>query len=196
MEQRFLNKVNKLDGGCWEWTGRLFDNTGYGQYSINSRPVSAHRHSYQVYKGDIPNGLLVRHTCDNRKCVNPDHLIVGTQQDNMNDMVERNRQSQGNTHYARTQPERLARGDTHGSKTHPEALVRGDEWKKQHHEHINNQKGSKNCNSKLTDDDVREIRIICVFAFTHKELAKMYGVSRPVMSKVIRGDSYKNISST
>jgi len=192
MDNRFLKKINKTDT-CWLFS-HINKRTGYGQYTVNGITLPAHRYSYQLYKGNIPDNLVVRHTCDVRNCVNPDHLLIGTTQDNMNDKVERNRQSKGDTHYARTNPEKIARGNRHGSKTHPEALIRGDEWREQHNEHINNQSGSKNYLAKLSDDDVREIRIICNFAFTHKELAKMYGVSRPVMSKVIRGDSYTNVS--
>jgi hypothetical protein len=59
---------------------------------VNYHLLRAHRVAYELWKGPIPSGLLVRHKCDNRGCVNPDHLETGTQQDNMNDMLERNRQ--------------------------------------------------------------------------------------------------------
>ena len=88
-EQRFWSKVNKTES-CWLWTAGIFSN-GYGQYKNKGKMLKAHRYSYELHKGKIAEGLLIRHTCDVRSCVNPNHLLVGTQQDNINDMIERNR---------------------------------------------------------------------------------------------------------
>lgn len=63
----------------------------YGRFSFKSKTYRAHRFSYMIHKGDIPEGYVIRHTCDNKLCVNPDHLLLGTHQDNMIDMVNRNR---------------------------------------------------------------------------------------------------------
>lgn len=86
MKTRLENKLNKTDN-CWNWTGRL-DRDGYGMVDGVLRKnygQRAHRVSYQIYKGDIPNGLVVLHSCDNPSCCNPDHLSVGTQADNVKD---------------------------------------------------------------------------------------------------------------
>jgi len=190
MDDRFLEKINKTDT-CWLFT-LINKTTGYGQYTVNGRTISAHRYSYQMYKGEIPDNLVVRHTCDVRNCVNPEHLLIGTQQDNMNDKVERNRQSKGDNHYSKLTPEKIVRGERHGSKTHPEAVMKGEEWFNRHKNHIISLSGTNNYSSKLTNDDVREIRIISNFAFTHEEIGKMYGVSRPVIGRIIRGQSYTN----
>jgi len=92
--------------GCWLWSGAL-NVSGYGKLSVindklsKSRKrtirqgISAHRLSYEFYKGPIPKGLLIRHTCDNRCCVNPDHLILGTDADNIADCVRRGRNAFG-----------------------------------------------------------------------------------------------------
>lgn len=91
--ERFWAQVNKTDG-CWEWTGSLID--GYGSIRLNSKPGGsprAHRFSYELHCGPIPQGLQVLHHCDNRKCVRPDHLFAGTQTDNMRDMVAKGRNS-------------------------------------------------------------------------------------------------------
>lgn len=82
--------VNEEIGRCWAWTGSK--RNGYGEYG----GTSAHRVSYKLFKGDIPNNLFVMHICDNRECINPDHLKLGTNQDNVNDKVEKGRQVGGN----------------------------------------------------------------------------------------------------
>lgn len=88
---RFWSKVDKGDGvGCWLWTASL-NNGGYGQLSLCRRPCPAHRISYMIANGPIPDGLFVCHRCDVRRCVNPSHLFLGTAQDNIRDMVEKGR---------------------------------------------------------------------------------------------------------
>ena len=89
-QRRFWRYVVKT-GGCWLWQGSV-DRYGYGTI-LND--LMAHRYSYELHKGQIPSGLQVRHICDVRRCVNPGHLIVGTGQDNMNDMVKRGRSLTG-----------------------------------------------------------------------------------------------------
>jgi len=144
-EQRFWSKVNKTES-CWLWTGHCnYDN--YGEFCFNSKTVGAHRYSYILHNGEIAKGLVVRHTCDNPPCVNPNHLFIGTHQDNMNDMVERNRQA----------------------------------------------KGVKNGRSKLSEDDVREIRIFREFGFTQRELGKMYGVSHILIGFIVRKETWSHI---
>ncbi len=94
-EARFLAKVNKVIDGCWEWTAYK-DRWGYGSVSLRNKTCKAHRVSYQHHIGEIQEELLVLHKCDNPKCVNPAHLFTGTHQDNMDDMVLKERQSKGN----------------------------------------------------------------------------------------------------
>jgi len=88
--------VNK-ENNCWEWTGSI-STKGYPQSGLSRYSKVASRTSYMVFIGKIPKGILVCHKCDNPKCVNPDHLFLGTQQDNMNDMVEKGRSLRGEKH--------------------------------------------------------------------------------------------------
>lgn len=82
------------ENGCIEW-GLKVDKDGYGSYSINHVGQRAHRIVYERTYGEIPKGLLVRHKCHNRKCVNIEHLLLGTPQDNMTDMVQAGRSLTG-----------------------------------------------------------------------------------------------------
>lgn len=96
-EERFWSKVQKMSkDNCWEWTGFRNDN-GYGYmqvYGKNIRPrkkIGAHRMSYIIHFGDIPKGFCICHKCDNRNCVNPNHLFLGTYNDNIQDMIKKGR---------------------------------------------------------------------------------------------------------
>jgi hypothetical protein len=93
--ERFLEKVEKdAPGGCWEWTAYKTSG-GYGGFWTQSGDKHAHRISYRMYVGPIPDDLVVRHLCHNRTCVNPDHLKVGTQAANIQDSIERGTHTRG-----------------------------------------------------------------------------------------------------
>lgn len=90
--ERFWTQVKKT-AQCWEWTGRV-DRDGYGEFY----PVQAHRFSWQLHNGSIPDGMCVLHRCDNPPCTNPDHLFLGTVTDNNNDRIAKGRSLRGNNH--------------------------------------------------------------------------------------------------
>lgn len=90
-DHAFLARQRRNDAtGCIEWIGAC-DQKGYGQLRINGKLVKAHRYSWARVNGPIPEGHLIRHKCDNPKCVNADHLEVGTYTDNVADMDQRGR---------------------------------------------------------------------------------------------------------
>lgn len=92
LKSRLLSRTSTNPvSGCWEWNGSLFE-TGYGRMMALGE-VAAHRVSYRLYKGEIKEGQMVLHKCDNPKCVNPDHLFKGNGSDNIKDCVKKGRHS-------------------------------------------------------------------------------------------------------
>lgn len=95
LKDRFIEKIS-IGNDCWLWLGGVLANTmGYGQIGIGGRrdrkTLLAHRVSYELFIGPIPSGLQVLHECDNPPCVRPRHLFLGTQLDNMKDMMNKGR---------------------------------------------------------------------------------------------------------
>lgn len=96
-EERFHKSyVPEPNTGCWLWLYGGFK-AGYGEFHVNleRQNAYAHRYSYEIHKGEIPKGMVVRHQCDQPACVNPDHLILGTKKQNSEDMVRRRRSRAG-----------------------------------------------------------------------------------------------------
>lgn len=96
--ERLLSRTRLSAAGCLEWTGSVFGARGYGAFSLNGRTIGAHRAHWLLAIGSIPDGLFVMHACDNKICVNLDHLELGTHNDNMAASAERARHRQGERH--------------------------------------------------------------------------------------------------
>lgn len=160
--ERFWSKVNRNSSkGCWPWMASL-TRSGYGNFWLDDRLVNASRVAWIMARGRIPNGIIVCHTCDNRRCCRPDHLSLGTHGDNARDRELKGRSSH-------------ATGDRHGTHTRPESLNRG-----QAHKH-----------AKLTRDigaiilaRYRTERV------SQEQLAEEYGVSQATISRIILGQSW------
>jgi len=151
IEERFWKYVNKTDY-CWEWVGCV-GKRGYGVISRNCATRTAHRVSYEINIGIIPAGMCVCHKCDNKLCVNPDHLWLGTLQDNIADMIKKGRNARI----------KVAKGEDHHS-------------------------------AKLTNKDVIEIRELRKSSnLSQREIAKMYGVTRPMIGYIERRKSWTHI---
>lgn len=95
IKERLLRSIKVSDSGCWEW--QKSKRVGYGILIVERKSKATHRLSYEVFKGSIPDGLLVCHKCDNRCCINPDHLFLGTHSDNMKDCSMKGRLKIPNT---------------------------------------------------------------------------------------------------
>ena len=100
VEGRFWEKVDiRGEDDCWNWLASV-NKGGYGRFGFNGKQQKAHRVSWMLHNGDIPEGMHVLHICiANRRCVNPDHLYLGTDQDNMDDKVNQGRVPKGEAHY-------------------------------------------------------------------------------------------------
>lgn len=109
-------------GECWLWTG-CTERKGYGKFHWGGHLTAAHRVSYEMVFGPVPDGLWVLHHCDNRLCCNPDHLFLGTAADNTADMVRKGRNARGERSGMRLHPESICRGERHGMARLTEAAV-------------------------------------------------------------------------
>ena len=143
---------------CWLWQGAKLKN-GYGVVKHQGKQYKAHRASFLVHRGQIKDGLLVCHHCDNPSCVNPAHLFLGTPQDNMTDKVLKGRQSRGEAH-ARTFV---------GSEKYRSAIVRGE----------------KHGRSKLTNQQRDQIvDLLNQGSLTQAQIAQMFNVTQSNISVI------------
>lgn len=164
LEERLLAQCDKTDS-CWLWRGKK-NSKGYGRLRrTGGSEVFAHRAAYASWRGPIPDGLLVLHSCDVRACINPDHLHLGTTQDNSREAVERGR---------------IARGERHGTRTHPESF--------RLRVYTPGSRGIK-----LSLDDVRMIRAWRRLGFKLKDIAPAFGVHLGTISRIDRRETWGNV---
>jgi hypothetical protein len=106
MNKNFWAKVDKKgENECWNYLGYL-NKFGYGITSYKGESFKAHRLAYILKNGNIPNGLVIMHKCDNRRCCNPSHLLAGTQVDNIMDMIKKGRNAHP-THPSKLSPKTM-----------------------------------------------------------------------------------------
>lgn len=158
--KRFWDKVEK-SSGCWLWKARKLP-AGYGRFSIGHKDIYAHRMSWELANGFIPDGLCVLHSCDTPDCVRPKHLFLGTKAENNLD---------------RDQKGRTASGDRHGFRLHPESVPRGSK-------HAN----SKLTERKVKT--IR--RLYSKGEVSQTDLARLFGVGQGRISAVVRRETWKH----
>jgi hypothetical protein len=138
---RFLDNVDKTST-CWLWIGKQYG--GYGRLGFGrGRIFRAHRLAWLLFKGEIPEGLIVCHKCDVTRCVNPEHLFLGTNKDNTADMFEKGR-------------------------ANPPA-------------------GDEHWNSKLSAQDVSDVRWLTALGVRNKDVAKHYQINPSQVSRIFNG---------
>lgn len=145
---RLSQKSRTMPNGCIEFIGST-SKRGYGRLTVLGGPRLVHRLAYELKFGDIPRDKHVLHKCDNPICFNTEHLYLGTDQDNSNDMMLRGRSVK-------------AGGEDNGS-------------------------------SKLTDEQVRQIRIECSKGWSRRSIAKIYGVRHPIINGIISGRLWSHV---
>lgn len=176
LQLNFWKKISKQEETkCWNWTGSTFKKSGYGKIGINYKYYLAHRISYLLTYNKWPMPLCL-HKCDNRLCVNPEHLYEGDNFTNSRDMVEKGRSAKGDKNASRKYPERRPRGKNHWSVKKPEALA----------------KGEAHGNAKLTEQDIYYIRNNTE-NLTQLELANKFNVNITAIKKIIYRKTWKHI---
>ena len=184
-----LGVAVKSEGSCVEWRGGR-DRDGYGISYVGGRR-GAHRFTWEKTYGKIPDGFCVLHHCDNPPCVNPEHLFLGTNLDNVRDRDAKGRQAHGESFSAMRRLVAL-RGDQHPLVLHPELAARGDRnGSRLYPERL--RRGESHYNSRVTAQQVGEIRARAAAGESLHSLARIYPITRPAIRMIVRGKTWQTV---
>lgn len=169
LAERFWARVVKTDT-CWLWTGARGPGYPYGRIARpgEKESMGAHRASWELHYGPIPDGLCVCHRCDNPACVRPDHLFLGTLTDNWDDMRAKGRGSAPPLHI----------GDAHPMRRYPEKVRRGE----------------ANNKARLTVAQVQTIRARHGRGETIRGLARAYGVTKNAVAQIVHYQTWRHVT--
>ena len=190
---RFWSKVQKTES-CWMWQNSCYTN-GYGKFHYMGKHKRAHRVAWILVYGEIPKGLYVLHRCDEKRCVRPDHLFIGTQKENIRDAMQKKRfkpcrlpTSVETLAHIKAQYERGLGGVKKLAKmlhVSRQTVLRALNGVQRH-------SGQKPI---LTAEQVREARLLHdTRRYGSQRLSRLFGVGEETMRNVLRRKTYKNIS--
>ncbi len=220
----FFQKTKRATSGpliggvrCLEWTGGRFEK-GYGAISVGGKARRAHRFAYATFKGPIPEGMKVCHKCDNPPCAEVAHLFLGSDADNLADMTAKGRRyiSRGEEMGTSKLSEREvvaireAYRDGHSqakvakrfgvSQAVVGGIARGELWSHvggplSPNNRMRRARGSSSPNAKLTDDQVRDIRLrYAAGGISQTVLGAEYGVVHTVVGKIVRREMWRHVA--
>lgn len=194
---RFWRKVRK-GRGCWEWISCKGEK-GYGSFGVGHKTKRAHRFSWEMSKGKIPDGMCVLHRCDNPRCVRPDHLFLGTPKDNTMDMIRKGRERRK---FTDRQIERMCRLLSSGRTSREVALAFGasKSWvatlrsgKNKKSTAKINEWQRKNRRSVSRDQVVRIKDLLVNSEKTHYEIARACNCTCSIVAGISSGDTHAGV---
>jgi len=168
IECKILGNIKK-NNDCWEW-GLAYGRGGYGKIIYEKKTCIAHRISYEIFIGKFDLSLQVCHKCDNPKCVNPDHLFLGNQKENVEDCIRKNRRNTAKGWFHKPETKLLFKD-----------RKRGDV------------KGEKHPMKKLDNEKIITIKNMYDMGYTQKEIAKQFDVDQSCISYIVRGKRWGHL---
>lgn len=165
IERLLTFAIPEPNSGCWLFSGGTAG-AGYGRFSCAAASNYAHRAAWLAFKGPIPAGLMVLHRCDTPCCVNPDHLFLGTSQDNLRDMIGKGRA---------------------GFQRYPAA------YRKMGAKVGSTQVGRRHSSALLDEEDVRVIRFLLRRGALHVDVARCFNVSSRTIASIASGRSWRSV---
>jgi HNH endonuclease len=184
-----LKQNCRIEGGCWWWL-RGCGKDGYGLSTFRGKTVRVHRLAYAVFKGDFDDSWHVLHECDNRRCINPACLWLGTNADNQADMYRKGR---GNKARGETSGMFGRRGAEHPMFGKPGWLKGKGHLRSRENNPMFGRVGETNPNVKRTDDEIRHLFYLQKEGFGVCKIAELTNISKAQVSAILRGKNWKHI---